>query len=826
MSTPFCHRLLKATVCFCFLLPTVLLSQVTIREKVDIKPSPGSRLLQTAFAAEIRVESSFDGPIDPTYAQLVYVKGPCGVNLAGGISGILTAPAYEGTYKIGYTVTSPSGGQFRFAVYLGDSLLWLTEGPVSCPNGCTLKGERDIPVYAGFTFWPQYSAIWVNTENFFGAAESTSTVPCSPGVWKSGMGIELEITKGRDVGRFVDAGGRDLGFKITRKLTEFNRFMFVADGTKGYGDVEITARSGGVTVVKGFRVLVHPPRVQIQPPYGFGLPYLLSFANLPVIEFEETHWPGPGERFEPVITWEPDSVINTAAYYDRIDDTLVVSVKVKAENPGGIARDSVQMTLVTQCIKVEFNPAVLSPGDTASLSFQRVRQDGTLEDFPVESFQFSVTILGGADSSKGMLLAGEELGTTLIGKMQPIYYIAPATVEGGELSVTVLGAAEEIFWWKLGEVKGRDRSAPGIERSEREGEVLREKKEIAMEGPAASAKTDSLRRLREEKVLKAAMLSSWCPLSRVVVKDFEPQLAIVEVVPSIGVHEITVEPMMPSLSVKAILSNTNWSGQVTYSWRLAIQWVDDHDNTWRKEYYRASTSASHEDSWVVDWEDAFIGGDEIKIEVSADLNGRVVPAVPLQNAFKILGRNPDKDRAIAGLETYQRVVMYWESRYKQFEAADDGVGFPLVGEKTPDYGIMQVHVSNHGNKLERVWNWVENKRKGLDLLQDSRSLALAWPKLINSNKVPAVYGIDVSKEYYRYCPEHFFTEEQLLKETYARYNGRGYRTHYWLWRPSNLVRPSSGGSWYRDNFGGSGQYADILSKIYRQVIENDPPRGW
>ena len=713
MSTPFCHRLLKATVCFCFLLPTVLLSQVTIREKVDIKPSPGSRLLQTAFAAEIRVESSFDGPIDPTYAQLVYVKGPCGVNLAGGISGILTAPAYEGTYKIGYTVTSPSGGQFRFAVYLGDSLLWLTEGPVSCPNGCTLKGERDIPVYAGFTFWPQYSAIWVNTENFFGAAESTSTVPCSPGVWKSGMGIELEITKGRDVGRFVDAGGRDLGFKITRKLTEFNRFMFVADGTKGYGDVEITARSGGVTVVKGFRVLVHPPRVQIQPPYGFGLPYLLSFANLPVIEFEETHWPGPGERFEPVITWEPDSVINTAAYYDRIDDTLVVSVKVKAENPGGIARDSVQMTLVTQCIKVEFNPAVLSPGDTASLSFQRVRQDGTLEDFPVESFQFSVTILGGADSSKGMLLAGEELGTTLIGKMQPIYYIAPATVEGGELSVTVLGAAEEIFWWKLGEVKGRDRSAPGIERSEREGEVLREKKEIAMEGPAASAKTDSLRRLREEKVLKAAMLSSWCPLSRVVVKSVEPELVVLKPKPSSDDEEISPAPQMPELEAEAQLNNFD-GGVVQFSWNFRVRWNGPDGRTF-DDQFTGQTEAQNADIsiWAVSWGERTRGGDDITLEVAASAGGNTYSA-EVNSPYRILGENPTVAQVKAGLSLQEQVTVYLESSPKWRHFRDDG--FPIFGAPH-GYGLMQL--DNPPATDEQVWNWRANRAGGVRLLNEN-----------------------------------------------------------------------------------------------------------
>ncbi|MEK9137907.1 MAG: hypothetical protein AAB393_12350, partial [Bacteroidota bacterium] len=378
------------------------------------------------------MESSFNGSLDPDRAAFFYAKGPCGVNsTVGGVSGTITVPAYDGSYKIGYGFTNPkggSGGEFRFAVYLGDSLIREFTTTVSCPTGCTLQNEWDIRVYAGFTFSPLYAAIWVNTENYFGAVESTSTVPCSAGAWTSGMGIELEITKGQDVGRFVDAGGRDLGFKITRKLTEFNRFMFVADGTKGYGDVEITARSGGVTVVRSFRVAVHPPRVQIIPPWGYGLPYKLTFANLPMIEFEETHWPGPGERFEPTITWDPDSIINTADYYDLFADTMVVYVKIKAENPGGVARDSLPVTMVKECIKVTFDPPMLSPGDTASLSFSRINPDGTLQDLMGDLFQFDVKILAGEDSSRGLLLAGEEMGTELLGRSLPIQYIAPTTI--------------------------------------------------------------------------------------------------------------------------------------------------------------------------------------------------------------------------------------------------------------------------------------------------------------------------------------------------------------------------------------------------------------
>ena len=400
MSTPLCHRLLRSTICF--FLPTLLLAQVIIREKVEIKPQPLPRSVQGALP--IRVESSFDGGVDPNLPQLIWLKGPCAVDVgSGNISGTLTAPAYDGAYKAGYRFTNPAGGtggQFRFAVYLGDSLVREFRTPVSCPTGCTLFSEWDIRVYAGYTFWPQSAVIGSGGTNTFGAVESTSTVPCSPGVWMSEWPIELEITKGQDVGSFVGGGKR--AYIVVKKKGEFSTFGFLADGQKGYGDVEITAQSGGITVVKGFKVVAPAPRVHIVPPWWwYGQPIKLSFDNLPILEFGETHTPGPGQKFEPVITWEPDDTINTADYFNLVNELYV---KVKAENAGGVARDSVKLVFQTECIKVNFEPEELSPGDTARVSFQRVKEDGTLEDLPSGSYTFSVMIVGGADSSRGLFV--------------------------------------------------------------------------------------------------------------------------------------------------------------------------------------------------------------------------------------------------------------------------------------------------------------------------------------------------------------------------------------------------------------------------------------
>ena len=501
---------------------------------MEIKPQPLPRSVQGALP--IRVESSFDGGVDPNLPQLIWLKGPCAVDVgSGNISGTLTAPAYDGAYKAGYRFTNPAGGtggQFRFAVYLGDSLVREFRTPVSCPTGCTLFSEWDIRVYAGYTFWPQSAVIGSGGTNTFGAVESTSTVPCSPGVWMSEWPIELEITKGQDVGSFVDGGKRT--YIVVKKKSEFSTFGFLADGQKGYGDVEITARSGGITVVKGFKVVAPAPRVHIVPPWWwYGQPIKLSFDNLPILEFGETHTPGPGQKFEPVITWEPDNIIRTADYYGQFDESMSISVNVKAENPGGTAQDSLKLTLTTECIKVNFDPTELSPGDTASLSFQRKKSDGTFEDI-VGEYAFDVKIVGGEENSRGQLLAAEEVGTELSGASRPIKYIAPTVMEVDSLVVQVLAAAWEVIWGKKDELRD---PRPGKQQLSVKQAAQQRGRE---QGGKAKSMADSATRRTQAKLvetaLKAALSSSWCPVSQVVVKGSALHHFVVTVQPDTVVH--------------------------------------------------------------------------------------------------------------------------------------------------------------------------------------------------------------------------------------------------------------------------------------------------
>jgi hypothetical protein len=384
------------------------------------------------------------------------------------------------------------------------------------------------------------------------------------------------------------------------------------------------------------------------------------------------------------------------------------------------------------------------------------------------------------------------------------------------MKVQVIAAAGEVIWGKKGELKGR---APGkhlLSRKQAEGQGGREQ-----EGKAKAASVKQA----GSAALNAALLASWCPINEVVVESLEPTLAIVQIIPAEDILEINAQPMMPPLVVKAELRNGSVNGQVSYSWRMTVNWRDRWNHEWPKSYFRVAKTENDEDLWEIDWDNFFVGGDQISLEAAADVAGKVVPAEAVKNRFKILGRNPSKEQAIAKLDTFQRVIMFKESEYRQFEAPVGGIGLPLVGRTSADYGIMQVNYSNRPT-LDQLWNWSENKQKGLDLLNDAKKLALEWPGAIRSGNVARRYKVDISDACFRSCPNHFDTDEQILKEMYARYNGPSIRTHYWFWVPDDFKNPSVGGTWYKDNYGDSGSYADEGWGIFKSVRDGNAPPRW
>jgi hypothetical protein len=147
MSTLLCHRLLRSTICF--FLPTLLLSQVIIREKVEIKPSQPSASVRNSISS-IQTANYFNPPMfitdsdgtpvltlpsNLTISGQVNILGAIGGNQRAAVALILGANereiAWKGRYPISwggemyegkdpYTGVFEKGGSPNLQLYVFD----------------------------------------------------------------------------------------------------------------------------------------------------------------------------------------------------------------------------------------------------------------------------------------------------------------------------------------------------------------------------------------------------------------------------------------------------------------------------------------------------------------------------------------------------------------------------------------------------------------------------------------------------------------------------------------------------------------------------------
>lgn len=130
------------------------------------------------------------------------------------------------------------------------------------------------------------------------------------------------------------------------------------------------------------------PAVAITYP-GADTSITLTEEHLPILIFSEVHDPAPGEQFEPSISWSPGPTLATAEYYERIQDSLVIPIKVTATNPGGTASDEKKIVLKKGC----------------NLAPPRYRQGDPLwADDTYDSTQSTIKALGCALSSMAMVM--------------------------------------------------------------------------------------------------------------------------------------------------------------------------------------------------------------------------------------------------------------------------------------------------------------------------------------------------------------------------------------------------------------------------------------
>jgi hypothetical protein len=164
------------------------------------------------------------------------------------------------------------------------------------------------------------------------------------------------------------------------------------------------------------------------------------------------------------------------------------------------------------CAQVTFDPPTIAPGDTAQLSFKKINDDGTLEDFPSDQL-FNVGILSG-DGDRGVLVsASGEIGTTLGRAPVPIRYVAPESIEGDTLIVSVIATAAFSSGSSAASVKSTGKHA------------MPSAKSTAARLDSALIQTQKKAELESVRAKLIAQATGLCPLSQLAViapriKDF------------------------------------------------------------------------------------------------------------------------------------------------------------------------------------------------------------------------------------------------------------------------------------------------------------------
>jgi hypothetical protein len=333
------------------------------------------------------------------------------------------------------------------------------------------------------------------------------------------------------------------------------------------------------------------------------------------------------------------------------------------------------------------------------------------------------------------------------------------------------------------------------------------------------------------------MMSGWCPVSQVVVKNVEPEL-VAEAFPD--VHDISTTPEMPiTIEANAQLKNFD-EGTVNFYWDLTVEWTGPNKRR-TKGVYTGQTTGENSNVTIlpITWGSLIRGGDEITLHVAA-VGGTHSKEVTLKNPFRIVGLNPSKQEIRAELTLEEQVLAYLESGFRQFRQNRD---FPLWG-KPDGWGIMQVDPPSNDDQL---WDWTKNVAEGKRRFQqDKVRLARTYAERVRNGTTWYFYKdkkdgrikrgytdpLDGHWEWYEvaYKNADDLSVDELVSEMFQRYNGGVYMR----WEPDKPRDPESTGTWIRLYGITDPHYGDKGRAVYtvvRKVLNGElPPEylppGW
>jgi len=453
------------------------------------------------------------------------------------------------------------------------------------------------------------------------------------------------------------------------------------------------------------------------------------------------------------------------------------------------------------------------------LSFKKINDDGTLEDFPPDQL-FNVGILSG-DGDRGVLVsASGEVGTTLGRAPVPIRYVAPESIEGDTLIVSVIATAAFSSGSSAASVKSTGKHAIPSARSTAAGL------------DSALIQTQKKAELESVRAKLIAQAAGTCSPGKVTIAGVEPELVLDA---PRGLLSISRVPRMPTPADLAAQFKNFTGGDVNFYWDLIVEWTGPNGRHTKGVYTgQGSGLNSTQAIFPIDWEGLMRGGDQVALHFVA-VGGRHRKEATIQNPFKIVGLNPFKENIRAMLTLEEQVLAYLESKFRQFKQDGD---FPLWGY--PDgWGIMQVDPPSNDDQL---WDWTKNVAEGKRRFQHEKvELARTYAQRVRNGRTWYKDGKGNRKtndpikkpwEWYKVAYENAedLSEDEMVNEMFQRYNGGV----FFRWEPDDPNDVSTNGSWIRlqditkPRYGDTGHAVyTVVRKVYNGELPPEYlPPGW
>lgn len=427
------------------------------------------------------------------------------------------------------------------------------------------------------------------------------------------------------------------------------------------------------------------------------------------------------------------------------------------------AYGSGEVTMKWDSLIVSVSPTELFPGDTADVVIKKRLYDGTLTDWDT-SQTFEAAMLDGC--VLGNILVADSLDAYFYDVNEPIKFIA---------DTTVADSTEEtsgIVLLRIGLVE----------------DTLSENSRVQNDEINDYCFTGDL------LTTKAAIVSTEVKEIKLII--LEPTATTVDTF-------ITDEPSMPELEVTAMLDGYS-GGEFAFEWKYVLSWTntaENPDRTIQKTFEGSEPGLlSTSTSWLIDWDEAIIGGDNDTLFVSAFTVPRVYKDTVI-NPFRILGTNPTPEEIRNGLTTHEQIVVYLETLPKWHHFNTNG--FPIFGGPH-GYGLMQL--DNPTASDEQIWNWRANRTEGQQRLTGKYNRAVDFPNRTRTRYPGAT---------------DFTTDEQIWKETHQRYRGGS----YWRWIPTDRFNPSGNGEWIASP-SQSHTRGEEAWEIYEDIQSGNYPPNW